>query len=416
MRTQLTFCLFLLACATPVYAEVSQFVFTTEARTVGVSTISDPLTIQSQNSTNTQESVAETMDVSFKSSSVTGEFLNSSGNPVSTTMSKNTANRTFYYRDATSGTHTLTVTFTGRDTQKVYIASQQIVVGSVQATTTPPASTTTDTQKETTQSQVTTTLSAHSDPVPLSDIYATLPFEVTSGRDRLATVGSELTFKGEVNKKSGISEQYLEYTWNFGDGTTAQGQVVTHRYKFSGDYIVLLTARFSDKVAVSKTNVSVVETHVSALRVLGGIQITNNSLGEINIGEWRIVTASSVFTIPKDTLIGKRNTITLPLSFVLTDDMSIQNPLGVEMIKLPKEVSVGATTSPQIQATTSLAVTIPVTKPVYRVSQIQKKTPQLPATSTQVATIYVATPKHSQVQALFSWPDRTFLWMKSLFK
>jgi hypothetical protein len=333
-------------------------------------------------------------------------------------MSKNTANRTFYYRDTTSGTHTLTVTFTGRDTQKVYIASQQIIVGTTQTTTASSTQTNTDTQKETTQPQVTTTLSAHSDPVPLSDIYATLPFEVTSGRDRLATVGSELTFKGEVNKKSGISEQYLEYIWNFGDGTTAQGQVVTHRYKFPGEYIVLLTARFSDKVAVSKTNVSVVETHVSALRVPGGIQITNNSSGEINIGEWKIITPSNSFTIPKDTLIGKRNTITLPLSVLMNDEVSIENPLGVEMIKLPKEASIEATTSPQITASTSrvITTTMSVAKPVYRVSQVQKKTPQPPATSTQVATIYVATPKHSPVQSLFSWPDRTFLWMKSLFK
>ena len=90
-----------LLCVSHASAEVSQFVFTNESRTVAPGVLSESLTIQSQNSSGTQEAVVETTDLVFQSSSPTGEFLNSAGNPVTGTFGSWLMN---YLRNPSSGT------------------------------------------------------------------------------------------------------------------------------------------------------------------------------------------------------------------------------------------------------------------------------------------------------------------------
>ncbi len=86
---------------------ITQLVFTTPPRTVAPATLSDVLTIQTQGAGGAAEQLDETADLTFLSSSATGEFLNSAGNPASTVMSRGSANRSFYYRDQTAGAPTL---------------------------------------------------------------------------------------------------------------------------------------------------------------------------------------------------------------------------------------------------------------------------------------------------------------------
>ncbi len=94
---------------------ITSLVFTTNPQTAAVNTSSQAITVQTENSAGTAEKVSETNDVTFTSTSATGQFLNSTGGAVSTTMSTNTASRTFYYEDSTAGTYTITVTIKGRN-------------------------------------------------------------------------------------------------------------------------------------------------------------------------------------------------------------------------------------------------------------------------------------------------------------
>ncbi|MCE9553289.1 MAG: PKD domain-containing protein [Planctomycetes bacterium] len=56
--------------------------------------------------------------------------------------------------------------------------------------------------------------------------------------DQVGSEGSELTFKGSAIDPTGLS-----YVWDFGDGKTATGTLVTkHRYADDGAYLVTLTA------------------------------------------------------------------------------------------------------------------------------------------------------------------------------
>lgn len=110
------------------YADVSSFIFSTDPQTIIPNVLSGPITIQAQNNLAAEEAVTETIGLTFKSTSLTGEFLGSTGKAVSKTMAKGTANRTFYYRDTNAGTYTLTVTAIGRTSRKNFSVTQQIVI------------------------------------------------------------------------------------------------------------------------------------------------------------------------------------------------------------------------------------------------------------------------------------------------
>ena len=124
--------LFTLFWAGFAFAATSQFVFTTDPQTILPGEISGDLTIQSQDASGSKANTTETIDLEFSSTSLVGEFLNSSGGPVSMVMAKNTANRTFYYRDSTSGTYTLAVKAVGRESGQSWRVIQQIVVGNTE--------------------------------------------------------------------------------------------------------------------------------------------------------------------------------------------------------------------------------------------------------------------------------------------
>lgn len=416
-----------LACIGSVSAEVGQFVFTNEIRTVAPEVISESLTMQSQNSSGTQESVLETTDLVFQSSSPTGEFLNSSGNPVSTTMSKNTANRTFYYRDTTVGSHTITVTATGRETQKSFKATQVIVVGTAQTNNTTSESTNTnisDTSSHSVDS------SSHSSPAPASGSKEIVSFEVSAGRKRFSSVGSEVIFKAEPVKLSGVPETYIQYIWTFGDGTTAHGQIVSHRYKFAGDYVVVLNATYSDKTAVSRTEVSVINPVFTIESVSGGVKVTNQSAGEVNLGEWVIEGARSRLEIPRDTIIQKGKTVTFSYTTIGTDDMLIlKHPLGsmVAEYRHTERVSIPATEEdpPAVKDEPKIKI-VYVEKPtpkkvVSALPASELNTNILPETTELnpndlVATVYTASPKSSALESFLWIPKKGWGILAGLFR
>ena len=68
----------------------------------------------------------------------------------------------------------------------------------------------------------------------------TTPVEITAvtGPDELE-VDEEGTFEAAVNEDAG---EPLEFSWEFGDGTTADGLMATHAYSEEGEYEVTFTA------------------------------------------------------------------------------------------------------------------------------------------------------------------------------
>lgn len=325
-----------------VTANISQLVFTTDVQIVEPNTLSKVITVQTQNSGGASEDVDETNDVEFVSTSGTGEFLNDKGSAVSKTMSKGTASRNFYYKDSATGEATLTVKITGRTSGKSFSANQKITIGT--GSTGANGSTNTGTGNtnatsgtsesvNTGDASVTGTTGSsgggsYSSYSTATNVQETLPFEIGAGRPRLTSVGSPVLFVVQASGKSDISGG--RFVWSFGDGTSAEGLHLTHIYGFPGEYSVVLNGDRNGKEAVSRTTVKVIEPKLALRVVPGGVEITNKSATEINIGEWGITDGKETKLIPRDTIIFGNHSITIPQDVLKISLYSIALVNGVK--------------------------------------------------------------------------------------
>jgi PKD domain len=318
---------------------ITKLAFTNDVLTVKPGEISTEIKVQTQNTTGTAEPVSETNDVTFSSSSPTGEFLNSTGNAVTKTMSKNTSSRTFFYRDSATGEYVLTIGIKGRDTGKSFTATQSIKItntssdntnttatttgnGGTTATTTQTTSTATTTQTTTATSTNTVTnntdLSAHSGTVSITYITPELDLKVDAGRHRISITKNPIEFDAKTSELSNYTSN-AKYTWTFGDGRSDTGKKVTHTYLFPGEYNVVLNVDALDKHAVSRTVVKVINPEVEIIDIQKGmdgyVELRNNSTYEVNVGGWIIDAGSTKVEIARDTIITPNTSVKLPFDF-----------------------------------------------------------------------------------------------------
>lgn len=317
-------------------AGVEKFVFVTDPQTIKPNILSGPLTIQAQDSNSSSIQTTETIDLEFVSSSPTGEFLGSSGAPATKTMNKNTANRTFYYRDSTEGTFTITVNGKGRDTGIELTTKQTITISSGAISS---ASSDDDEQKEDEENDNNiSSLSSTSGPVSVNYSTPSSSLEVSFGGERLTTTGSPITFQAFV-KKNSSSNNSLIFDWSFGDGAVGSGALVTHTYKYPGDYVVVLNSRSGNNFSVSRIKIKVIEPNISLKKESGYVEIINNSNYEINLFNWKITSDGMGFVFQPDTII-------LPKSKMILDNRMLsmkgevfgetilKNSLGNEVVKI----------------------------------------------------------------------------------
>ena len=315
------------------FGAVAKLEFTTSPRAVAPSTLSEVLTVQTQDEAGAEFKIEETGDLAFTSTSATGEFLNASGEPVSMVMSRNSANRNFYYRDSTVGAPTITVMLTARTSGTSWTATQAIMVGTVttpppdddSGSTTPTNNQSTDTSSSSSNSGSGGTLSVHSSQTPLSQVAPTLPFKVGAGRPRLGTIHTPLAFAAE----GGAAElSGARFDWSFSDGASARGADATHTYKLPGEYIVILNAmNEKGEKAVARTSVSISAPALSLGAVTSDrITLINQSPREVNLGGWRVSQGNINFIFPDDTIIAANRELTIPattLGFLPAADLTL---------------------------------------------------------------------------------------------
>lgn len=300
-----------------VLASVEKIVFTTEPQTVLPNQMSEAITIQTQNNEGTKEEVTETMDLVFSSDSSTAEFLGSTGNATTKYMSKNSANRTFYYRDSNLGEHLISITATGRDSGQKFSASQKITISnSVVASSTDDTSSTTENTDSSNQNVFSTNggYSSHTAQTDLSNSEEITP-SIGAGRKRLTASGVPVPFHVERGRGANDARNFV---WSFGDGTSAEGETVQHSYQFAGQYNVVLNGFSSKGQSVARTKVEVIEPRVvvsTVNRIAGYVEISNNDKKEINIGNW-ILSGDKNYKIPSDTIIDGNQKIKIPLGLV----------------------------------------------------------------------------------------------------
>ena len=322
-----------------------------------------------------------------------------------------------------------------------FSASQQIVVGSGAIVNNSNSTTTTTSPGDTSSGSTNTVTvyvnSAHSSPAPLSNTENKMEFEISAGRDRLASVGSPILFKAVPAKLQNVSETGIIYEWSFGDGTRGVGSSPTHSYRFPGEYVVVTNASYSDKQAVSRLTVRVVSPVFSLARVSEGIEISNKSGVEINLEDWNLVSLKKTFTFPKDTLIpaGKKVIFADEITGLNSDSLELVNPMKKSFVTLSPEISLDlvSTVSPNLEniqakideVKTTLAKISPIQKavtPIVKITQpsiiltLESPTPQATTSVREnVATVFEATKQTGLVSTLFSWPIKGFNFIRHLF-
>ncbi len=403
-------------------ANISSLVFTTEPQIIKPGDISKDITVQTQNSSGTAEKVDETNDTTFTSSSPTGQFLNSSGNAVSTTMSKNTSSRTFYYKDSTEGTYTLFVSVKGRDTGKTFSATQQITISSntssgnldtgngTSTSATSTTSTTTATSSDSTTfsgSDINTSGSgvySYSSGTPLSQFSENdFDLKAYAGRDRVAFINSPAKFIAQI--KTTNSTGNLSYSWSFGDGSLSNSKEVEHYYAYPGIYNVVLNVSNGVNDAVSSAKVEVLEPNISITNSQNPgnnfVEITNNSNREVNLAGYRIIYGAKNFLIAQDTILSANSNIKIPLQISGQEKISFTYPNGTNLVDTisdgEKEKEISYIKS-QIDTIKNKIAELKTTESIAPVSETQNITKEDQIKIAEDARTHLDVPKDESVQ------------------
>jgi hypothetical protein len=178
-------------------------------------------------------------------------------------------------------------------------------------------------------------ISSHSDPEDISNYNDENDFEISAGRERLASVGSPIEFDAKYNIEQNGQCSPL-FTWSFGDGFYTEGTDVSHNYKYPGEYQVVLNGTCGEYNSISRTTVNVVSPDILISDTENGdIEIKNNGATEINVGDWKIKGMQKDFLFPKDTIISAGNEIILAKNDLgidaSTSGIFLNNPLDGEV-------------------------------------------------------------------------------------
>jgi hypothetical protein len=345
------------------FADATKLVFTSDPQSISSGQISGPITVQLQDDSGTEQKATETIYLNLATSN-SGEFssskdiwkvfttLSADFSTSSIYISSNTATRTFYYKGLVSGDHTVTVSARSRSGKTFDSISQIIGIDtniSGGSTSTSDTSTTAQNTASSSDQNSTTTandssntqtitkfvtryISVHSSPEDLSDYNENSSFDISAGRDRVSYIGTPVKFSAKYKNK--ITDCSMPtFTWSFGDGTKDTGNNVSHVYKFSGEYNVVLNSSCGLKSSVSRANVKILKPEIIVSYLSSGdLDFKNIGKIEINLGGWKVHGDSGLFEIPDDTIVsaGKDTIISKEYSKVNfgTNGISLFDPSG----------------------------------------------------------------------------------------
>ncbi len=292
--------------------EVSKFVFTTDPQTIRPEIVSGKITISSQDAGGNSAEILQTACVDL-SSSGSGEFSSSNTNWSAVnklTISKNSSNRSFYYKGHDIGKQTITAKIAFRpDTVTDACTKWPIEEWNIKYTITQEIIISSDAGSSTGQtSQLASSFTSGSS--SLSDFPIEPQIYADAGPDRTVIVGAEEKFTGQ---SSGLKKEPLQgtrYLWSFGDGLTGEGQSVLHNYKYPGDYITVLNVTSGKYTAADRANIKALPSPLKISEINSEfIKISNDSGGEIEISNWLLASGGVYFRFPEATLLNPKGEV-----------------------------------------------------------------------------------------------------------
>lgn len=128
-----------------------------------------------------------------------------------------------------------------------------------------------------------------------------------AGEDKTVVVGALSEFRGMGFGLNNEPMERARYLWNFGDGTSKEGQNIFHHYQYPGEYMVVLDVSSGQYASSDSFVVKVVPSEIFVSEIKTGInsfiELVNKSKEEINISNWRFRWGTQTFTFPKGTFI-----------------------------------------------------------------------------------------------------------------
>lgn len=170
--------------------------------------------------------------------------------------------------------------------------------------------------------------SAHADQVELSSLKQSDSIDIGIGRERLATVRSEIEFRLITGEDNGN-----KILWSFGDGFGARGRKTTHTYKYPGEYVVVANVSSGKRHGVTRTKVIVSEVVLDIKDNDQAVSIENKGEQEINVGGFTIRSGDKSHTFFEDTIILKGSSITLTKDDM--DDRPVDNSFDKTILYYP---------------------------------------------------------------------------------
>lgn len=210
------------------------------------------------------------------------------------------------------------------------------------ATTTPPvipptSSATTTTATSTTTISETTPTQNNTQSLPTSAQFASSPtllpppqLYATIIGPKFVVAGVETAFEGKAFNREKKQVGETVYGWNFGDGATAIGMKVQHRYKYPGTYYIALDASAGDTTTVEYMTVQVIAPQMQVTPHLDEnnvpyITVLNTSVYDVDISNWVLQvdgTYGTHFVIPKNTHVIPGGEILFPSEVTKLDATS----------------------------------------------------------------------------------------------
>ena len=132
-----------------------------------------------------------------------------------------------------------------------------------------------------------------------------------AGEDRIVVVGADVEYSGHAyNKKNEPVTGLIRYSWNFGDGSAAEGRSVLHRFAYPGRYAVVLQIAQETE---SASDTIVAEANPAQLRLLvlsdGALAIENVGDSDLDLSRWILSAGGSTFALQNGTVILKGATV-----------------------------------------------------------------------------------------------------------
>src|SRR3989344_3249293 len=221
---------------------------------------------------------------------------------------------------------------------------------------------------------------------------------VDAGGDRVVIVGADAQFTARAYRNKTTVEN-AAFMWNFGDGSTAQGESVLHRFEYVGRHVVIMTGSKDGASATDRFTVTA-ESAQLALQVQsdGSVEIKNLAPRDIDLSHWIIRSAGQRFVLADNSLILADQTMRISpnvLHFYAGNSTELAYPDGVLAFSAGESPTVQESLTPVSPASKTIGSpasavrknpTSDVVKTPKKVEEEEKEVTDV-ATSSQIAAV-----------------------------